>query len=1018
MRRSRSPCLLLEALEARTLLSLTHLYTFNNGTANDSVGTAHGTLWNGAVVSNGRLQLQNAGLTSGSATVQHARLPNGILPASGSATIEVFYTTHSATPNWMRVFDFGNGTTGSHLFYTPKSSANDARAGFTPAGGTQVVAGTATGTTAARPMMTVATVVVNAAAGTLSLYLNGALVQAAPLGGQTIGAINEVAAYLGRSQYTSDGGFSGAIDELRIWNEALTPEVVAASAAGGPVVSTYSNLPARQAEKLDRGIVALPRTAGGLYVSWRLLGTDPANIAFNVYRSSNNGAFLKVNGTPIVNTTDYQDAGANRSVSNRYHVRPVIAGVEQAPSEIFTFAANSTLPYLSIPLQIPAGGTTPTGEAYTYSPGDASVGDVDGDGQYEIVLKWDPSNAKDNSQSGYTGNVYIDAYKMNGTRLWRIDLGVNIRAGAHYTQFQVYDLDGDGKAEVAMKTAPGTIDGAGNPVVMGSDDPLVDYRNASGYILTGPEYLTVFNGLTGAAMATEAYSPARGTASQWGDSYGNRVDRFLAGVAYLDGRRPSLIESRGYYPAQSGSGQARNEIAAWNYRDGKLTRIWYFQAGSNINNNINSNYIAQGAHSLSIADVDGDGKDEVIYGASVIDDDGRPLWASGAGHGDALHVSDMDPARPGLEIFMVHEAAPAELGGDFRDARTGKLHYGIDGGGSDVGRGVAFDIDARYPGFESWVSANTNVFDVNGNAVVSARPGNYNFGIWWDADPLRELLDSNRIDKWNQATNSLNRLLTATGSSSINGTKATPLVSGDLFGDWREEVMWRSSDNTELRIYTTTTPASSRMYTLMHDLQYRVAVAWQNSAYNQPPHTSFYIGQGMSAPPAPSIYLAQTPAVTGVAVQNGEAQRSTVTSLSITFNTPVAISAGALTVMRRGGGAVPFTLTNPTGDGRTYVLNFGSVSLADGVYDVRAMAAGVKNLGGSAMTGDLTFTFHRLLADINGDGAVNVIDLNIIATQWQAVAPPPIGASDLNNDGVVDVFDLNILSSRWQESLL
>ena len=275
------------------------------------------------------------------------------------------------------------------------------------------------------------------------------------------------------------------------------------------------------------------------------------------------------------------------------------------------------------------------GETYTYSPNDISVGDLDGDGEYELIVKWDPSNAKDNSQGGFTGNVYIDAYKLDGTQLWRIDLGRNIRAGAHYTQFMVYDLDGDGKAEVACKTADGTIDGTGT--VLG--DPAADWRNSDGYVLSGPEFLTVFNGQTGATLATASYEVPRGTVSDWGDNYGNRVDRFNATIAYLDGQRPSLVMARGYY--------TRSVLAAWNWRNGQFTNIWTFDTGHTGTPNPFADYRGQGNHNLSVGDVDGDGKDEIMYGACAIDDDGAGLFTTGWGHGDALHMSDMDPDRPG-----------------------------------------------------------------------------------------------------------------------------------------------------------------------------------------------------------------------------------------------------------------------------------------------------------------------------------------------------------------------------------
>ncbi|PJN57890.1 Rhamnogalacturonan endolyase YesW precursor [Paenibacillus sp. GM1FR] len=582
---------------------------------------------------------------------------------------------------------------------------------------------------------------------------------------------------------------------------------------------------ARQMEYLDRGVVAV-KTGTGVFISWRLLGTEGSNVSFNVYRDG-----TKVNPTPITNSTNLQDASGTSS--SKYTVRAVVSGTEQAASAAASVWGNN---YLSVPLSVPAGGTTPDGVAYTYSANDASAGDLDGDGEYELIVKWDPSNSKDNSQSGYTGEVFIDAYKLNGTRLWRISLGKNIRAGAHYTQFMVYDLDGDGKAEVAMKTADGTKDGTG--VVIG--DASKDYRNSSGYVLSGPEFLTVFNGQTGKALSTVNYEPARGNVSSWGDNYGNRVDRFLAAIAYLDGERPSLVMARGYY--------TRTVLVAYNWRNGQLTKQWTFDS----NTSGNSGYAGQGNHNLSVADVDGDGKDEIVYGAMAVDDNGKGLYTTGLHHGDAMHLSDLDPDRPGLEVFQVHET-PSNAGVEFRDAGTGQLIWGVKTT-KDIGRGMAADIDPRYKGAEVW--ADGSLYTAKGQKLGTTLPSSTNFGIWWDGDLLRELLDSNRIDKWNYANNTTVNLLTASGVSSNNGTKSTPNLQADLFGDWREEVVWRTNDSSALRIYTTTAVTDKRIYTLMHDPVYRLGVAWQNVAYNQPPHTGFYLGEGMSTPPVPNIRYA------------------------------------------------------------------------------------------------------------------------------------------------------------------
>jgi rhamnogalacturonan endolyase len=590
-----------------------------------------------------------------------------------------------------------------------------------------------------------------------------------------------------------------------------------------PTTPPPSGTTGRQMEDLDRGLVSV-RSGSGNLVSWRLLGTEAQNTGFNVYRAG-----TKLNGTPITASTNYLDAGAAANAS--YTVRAVVNGTEQADSNASLSFANG---YLDVKMQVPAGGTTPDGVAYTYSANDASVGDVDGDGVYEIFVKWDPSNAKDNSQSGYTGNVFVDAYKLNGTRLWRIDLGRNIRAGAHYTQFQVYDYDGDGKAEIAMKTADGTRSGTG--VVIGSSS--ADYRNSSGYVLSGPEFLTMFSGQTGAALSTVNYTPARGTVSSWGDSYGNRVDRFLAGTAYLDGQRPSLIMARGYY--------TRAVIAAWDFRNGILTSRWTYDSG-----NSNTGAYGQGNHQLSIADADGDGKDEIMYGAAAIDDNGSLLWRSGLGHGDTLHVGDLIPSRAGLEVYRPSESTSQPTDA-MLDARTGARIWTHASCGCDNGRAVAGDIYAGSAGAEAWSSSVDGLSNTNGQNV-GRKPSSTNFLIWWDGDPVRELLDQTRIDKY--GPNGDTRLLNASGVASNNSTKATPNLSGDLFGDWREEVIWRLSDSSALRIYATPTVTDRRIHTLMHDSQYRVAVAWQNTAYNQPPHPSFFLGNGMATPAQPNIYV-------------------------------------------------------------------------------------------------------------------------------------------------------------------
>ncbi|AEE44490.1 cellulose binding domain-containing protein [Cellulomonas fimi] len=578
--------------------------------------------------------------------------------------------------------------------------------------------------------------------------------------------------------------------------------------------STTPPAGAWQAEDLDRGLVSV-RSGTANLVQWRLLGTEAASTGFHVYRGG-----TRITTTPVTGSTNYLDAGAAANAS--YTVRAVVGGVEQAASAPSLAFVNG---YLDVPISKPGS---------QYAANDGSVGDLDGDGDLEIVLKWDPANAKDNSQSGVTDNVVVDAYRLDGTRLWRIDLGRNIRAGAHYTQFQVYDYDGDGKAEVVMKTADGTRSGTGQVI----GDASADHRNSSGYVLSGPEYLTVFHGQTGAIAATTEYLPPRGTVSSWGDSYGNRVDRFLAGTAYLDGVRPSIVMARGYY--------TRAVVVAWDYRDGKLTRRWTFDS----NASGNGTYAGQGNHSVSVADVDGDGRQEILYGAAAIDDDGTGLWNNRTGHGDAGHVGDLVPGRPGLEYYKVTEST-SQPDSWMADARTGQILWSTPSG-SDNGRGVSGDVWAGSPGAESWSSSDSQLRSTSGTGVAR-KPSSTNFLSWWDGDTVRELLDGTRIDKY--GTGGDTRLLTGSDVHSNNGTKATPVLSGDILGDWREEVVWATSDDTALRVYATPIVTDTRVWTLLHDQQYRVAIAWQNTAYNQPPHPSFFLGSPFTSPAQPSVYL-------------------------------------------------------------------------------------------------------------------------------------------------------------------
>ena len=590
----------------------------------------------------------------------------------------------------------------------------------------------------------------------------------------------------------------------------------------------YSKL---QREKLNRGVVAIRENPSEVIVSWRYLSSDPIQTGFNVYKDGK-----KLTDTPVTVSTLFRDKN-NSQKAAVYEVRPVIKGKETHHIDgTYTLPENAPSGYLEIPLQKPANGVTPAGETYTYSPNDASIGDVDGDGEYEIILKWDPSNSRDNSHEGYTGEVYIDCYRMNGEQLWRINLGKNIRAGAHYTQFMVYDLDGDGKAEVVMRTADGTIDGKGKVIgdanadyrEEGTFDPSRNLIMKQGRILKGKEYLTVFSGDSGEALHTIDYIPARGNVTDWGDAKGNRSDRFLACVAYLDGIHPSVVMCRGYY--------TRTVLAAFDWNGKELKNRWVFDS----NNPGCENYAGQGNHNLRVGDVDGDGCDEIIYGSCAIDHNGKGLYSTRMGHGDAIHLTHFDPSRKGLQVWDCHENK--RDGSTYRDAATGEVLLQIKSN-TDVGRCMAADIDPTHPGVEMWSGDSQGIRNVKGEVIApKMRNTPTNMAVWWDGDLLREMLDRNMIIKYDWENKKFVPLVKFTGTLFNNGTKSNPCLQGDMIGDWREEVLVRSEDNASLRLYVSTIPTEYRFHTFLEEPIYRISIATQNVGYNQPTQPGFYFG--------------------------------------------------------------------------------------------------------------------------------------------------------------------------------
>lgn len=618
--------------------------------------------------------------------------------------------------------------------------------------------------------------------------------------------------------------------ELRAGTNTI--KAYATTQNGGPNVdyieisSTTNTAPHEKAtqgkhmENLDRGVASAHAKNGNL-VSWRLLATDNSETVFKLWK---NGQTMLGEFT-VDDVQNYFDQGG--SDTDWYTIDVYVNGecteFAQASTNFTNTNSGQSGAYFDLKLQQPADMTMPDGTTCSYEANDCSVGDVDGDGQYELFVKWYPTNAKDNAQNGYTGNIYIDCYKFDGTRLWRVDLGKNIRAGAHYNQFLVYDFDGDGKCEMMVKTADGTVDGTGKVI----GDSSKDYRSSAGRILEGPEYLTLFDGATGKALDTVDYKPGRGDVSAWGDNYGNRVDRFTACVAYLDGVNAYACFGRGYY--------TRSAMTAYTVQNGKIKEYWAFDTGHNASV---AGY-GDGNHHSMAADVDGDGKQEVVIGSLVLDDNGEVLYTSGLGHGDAIHIGDFDPNNQGLEIFQCHEEGESGYGTSLRDGKTGKMLF-RETGDSDTGRCIADNLVAGNGGAEMVGSHNAIVYSATGDheqvlTWSDITKWGQNSLVYWTDVAERAVLDRTMADQYGKG-----RVFTGDGAGYNNGSKSNACLTADIYGDWREEMLFRVGTDT-IRVFTTTYTSPYNIYCLMQNPQYRVQVASQNNGYNQPPHTDFYL---------------------------------------------------------------------------------------------------------------------------------------------------------------------------------
>ena len=633
----------------------------------------------------------------------------------------------------------------------------------------------------------------------------------------------------------------------------------------------------RTTDRLDRGLVAM-KVSGGVYVSWRVFGEEYYDVAYNVYRDG-----VKVNDEPL-SVSNFTDKSG--STASTYTVAAVVNGKEQEQCPSVTPWATS---YKEIKLKH-------EGIQSTLVPNDACCADVDGDGELEILMKFDNQSEINASfpKGGYKGEYTIfECLKLDGTRLWWVNCGPNMGDFQNNEQNIVgYDWDGDGCAEVVMRAADGTVIHMADGTTYTVGNASVNVRGATGggtnwFVTTDGEYLVYMDGKTGKPYQCLPYPLKRLESGEtdfnkaWGDGYGHRASKHFFGAPYFDGRKPSIFLARGIY--------TRHKMIAYDVDPAthELKERWRWF------NNSNGPWKGQGYHNYAVADVDMDGRDEIVFGSMVIDDNGKGLSTTGLGHGDAEHVGDLNPYVHGLEIYACLEDNP---GNNYRDATTSKIYHRFVAGRDD-GRSMAGNFTNSFPGGLGCSAREGAISTVTGEAVsgLDATGVNTNFRIYWDGDLCEETfnyLNGKNTEGCIAKYGSWTPIYTCTGSMTNNDTKGTPCYQGDILGDWREEIIMRTAAGN-IRIYSTPKETKWRNYTLWHDHQYRNAMVWQMCGYNQPPHVSYFLGEleGITMAPPPLTMTGRTEVAGGGTI--GSALNGQHVIVCETANSTVSIEAGA-----------------------------------------------------------------------------------------------------------------------------